>query len=77
MPLGDVRSVNEQEPRQRRQFRVTADEDHVVVEEWRGAELGTAEFDSLVLAPAEAEALRDALTAALEHPGSAAVTRGR
>jgi hypothetical protein len=75
MPSGSVRSVDEQEPRQRKQFRVTADRDVVVVEQWQGAEFGTAEYDSVVLAVDEAEALRDALAAALEHPGSAAITR--
>jgi hypothetical protein len=77
IPSGDVRSVEEQEPRQRRQFRVTADEDVVVIEVWQGADLGTAGYDSIVLTLSEAEALRNALAAALEHPGSAAVTRGR
>jgi hypothetical protein len=69
--------LDEQEPRKRRQFRVTADQDVVVVEQWQGAEFGRADYDSIVLAVEEAEELRDALAAALDHPGSAAITRGR
>jgi hypothetical protein len=71
-----VRSVDEQEPLRRKQFRVTADRDVVVVEQWQGVEFGTAEYDSIVLTVGEAVALRDALAAALDHPGSAVVTRG-
>jgi hypothetical protein len=77
MPSGAVPRVDEQEPRQRRQFRITADDDIVVVEQWQGVEFGTAEYDSIVLTLDEAEALRDALAAALDHPGSAAITRDR
>jgi hypothetical protein len=61
---------------QRWRFTVTTEHDAVVIAYWRGPEYGRIEYDALALTPDEARALRDALTAALEHPGAVVTNPG-
>ena len=66
--------MDQQGVHQRRRFKVTAEDGIVLVERWEAAALGAAGYDAVSLTQAEAAELRDALAAALEHPGSAAIT---
>jgi hypothetical protein len=66
--------VDQQGVNERRRFRVTAQGGIVLVERWEAAELGAAAYDAVALTRSEAAELRDALAAALEHPGSVAIT---